>query len=409
MKILILTADSNGAYPVPATKGGAVATLIELLADGNDKKNLCDLQIMSFYDEKAFESSKKYSNVEFIWVKVPKIVKFLDKCIFYFIKILKKDIKAISFKTPFSLMYYIFKARRKVKSIDVDKIVIENNIPLAMIFKNNKYRGKLYYHLHNIPRIDANCREVINQIEKFLCVSQYVADQISSNKSAIGQVPKEKGTILYNCVDTELFKPINKKNSRIIKLKEKYGIEPNDKILIFTGRLTEEKGADVLLDALTKLPENVKAIIVGSYHYNVNVKSDYQNRLKELSIKLGKRVIFTGYVQHCDLPYYYNLADVAILPSIWEEPAGLTNIEAMSCGIPVITTNVGGIPEYVGNSIILDKKDNLSKEISNKVTKLLEDKELYSYISRYSIERMKKEFNKENYINKFIQILGIDS
>lgn len=82
MKILILTADSNGGYPVPASKGGAVSTLIEHLVDGNNKKQLCRLQVVSLFDEKAFSMSQKYNNISFIWVKVPLIYKLLDKCTF---------------------------------------------------------------------------------------------------------------------------------------------------------------------------------------------------------------------------------------------------------------------------------------------------------------------------------------
>lgn len=56
MKVLILTADSNGGYPVPAVKGGAVSTLIEHLAAGNNEKLLCDMEILSLYDLEAEKS-----------------------------------------------------------------------------------------------------------------------------------------------------------------------------------------------------------------------------------------------------------------------------------------------------------------------------------------------------------------
>ena len=69
MKIGILTADSNGCFPVPASKGGAVSTLIESLIRENSEKGLAELTIFSYYDEKAYKKSRKYSNVNFIWVK----------------------------------------------------------------------------------------------------------------------------------------------------------------------------------------------------------------------------------------------------------------------------------------------------------------------------------------------------
>ena len=403
MKVLILTADSNGAYPVPATKGGAVATLIEYLVEGNNEREQCKLEVVSYYEERAYEKSKQYPHVRFTWVRIPKIVTLLDRMAFNFIRIMKKDEKAVSFKTPFSLLYYIHNSRKIIKFTDADKIVIENNIPLALCFKNTKYKGQWYYHL---PRIDAKSRDVMQRTTKFLCVSQFVANEICSEKSAIGKVPSNKVEILYNCIDTDLFRPIKKDNQRIIELRTRYGLQEEDRVLIFTGRLTEEKGADVLLTAMKKLPNNVKALIVGSFHYNAEVKSDYQNKLHKMAEDLGKRVNFTGYVQHDDLPYLYNLADIAILPSIWDEPAGLTNLEAMACGTPIITTNAGGIPEYIGEGTAYKRDDNLVNNVVKEVNRLLEDSQYYQNKSYSGRQLVEQKFNKNIYIDNLVKCLN---
>ena len=131
MKVLILTADSNGAYPVPASKGGAVSTLIEYLVAGNNLSCICDMEILSFYEKRAEEISKTYQNVKFRWIKVPLFVKFLDWCSFTFIRLVKRNEKAISYKSPFSLLYYVLRARKMVKKEKFDKIILENNL---MIF-----------------------------------------------------------------------------------------------------------------------------------------------------------------------------------------------------------------------------------------------------------------------------------
>lgn len=158
MKVLILTADSNGGYPVPAVKGGAVSTLIEHLAAGNNEKLLCDMEILSLYDLKAEKKAdKQYPNVKFTWVKVPGVLKLLDKCVFNFIRVAKKNEKAISFRSPFSLLYYIHRAKRIVNKTYADKIMPENNIPLVRVMRESKFPGQWYYHLHNVPRIDAGC------------------------------------------------------------------------------------------------------------------------------------------------------------------------------------------------------------------------------------------------------------
>lgn len=404
MKILILIADSNGAYPVPASKGGAVATLTEYLVEGNNKKNLCDLEIITYYDYDAYQLSKKYPFIRFTWIKVPKVIKILDKCAFDFIRTMKKKEKAISFRSPFSLLFYIWKSRRIIKQTDADKIVLENNIPLALTLKGTKYRGEWFYHLHNVPRIDGKCRDVMAKTTKFLCVSQFVAEKICSEESAIGKIPVEKTTVLFNCIDISSFCPIQE-NEKIKTLRKKYEIEKDDKILIFTGRLNAEKGVDILLEAMTKLPSNVKALIVGSNLYNVDVRSDYYDRLRALSNELLGRVIFTGYVQHDELPYFYNLADLAVLPSMWEEPAGLTNLEAMACGIPTITTDSGGIREYVGESIKLKRDGQIADNLAIQIQNLLNDPEKVKALSEYGLKLVRQKFNKDFYIDEFLRCL----
>lgn len=399
MKVLILTADSNGGYPVPATKGGAVSTLIEYLVAGNNEKILCEMEILSFYDELAYNKAKKdYPNIKFHWVYTPQIIKWMDNIIYYLVRILKKKEKAISFRSIASLLYYIRCAKKIIKNIDVDKIVLENNIPLIRIVRNSSFAGEWYYHFHNVPRINAGCREEFKKIKKFLCVSKYVADQICCSNSAIGEIKPEKTAVLLNCIDTSLFHPISKKDRKIVELKKKHGIKKEDFVIVFAGRLSDEKGADKVLYALKKLPNNVKLIIVGGLLSSFNGKSDYQEKLYQKSMQLKNRVIFTGYVNSCDMPLYYNLADVAVLPSMWDEPAGLTNIEALSCGLPVITTNSGGIPEYVNeNGIILERNDDLVNNIAKSVLRIMNN----GYHS--CIDSSKYDMGE--YIDKFVDAI----
>ena len=86
MRVAIIMADSNGGFPVPASKGGAVSTLVEHIIKENEKFGLIDLQVVSIYDREAEQLSKKYSNTCFTWVKPPAIIKWLDKLLFDFVR-----------------------------------------------------------------------------------------------------------------------------------------------------------------------------------------------------------------------------------------------------------------------------------------------------------------------------------
>lgn len=401
MKVGIFIADSNGGYPVPASKGGAVPTLVEHLIKRNNELNIIDMEIVAYYDAEAEELSKKYANIKFRWIKIPNVIKLMDNITFWITKTGFKKKKALSYKNIFSLIYYIIESSKIIKNTSYDKIVLENNIPLAWIIKLSKYCGEYYYHFHNVPRINAKAKDVFNSCTGFLCVSRFVGNQIISKENAIGPIDKNKVKILYNCVDIE---NLNIKLDTEMREKKRlqYGINSNEKVVLFVGRLSEEKGVDKILDALKLLPKNVKALIVGSYLHGNSFKDDYQMKLFCLAKELEERVVFTGFVPHHKIGNIYQIADIAVLPSMWDEPAGLTMVEAMLCGIPVITTCSGGIPEYVGSyAVKLNRDNNIHENMANAIYNILYNNIDVTDMVNNGIKRIKKEFNSNDYLMKF--------
>ena len=87
------------------------------------------------------------------------------------------------------------------------------------------------------------------------------------------------------------------------------------------------------------------------------------------------RVVFTGYVDYSIISQYYSIADVMVMPSIWDDPAPITILEAMACGKALITTDSGGIPEYVGNDncIIVKRNNKIVDKIAENLDKLLDN------------------------------------
>lgn len=404
-KVALFVADSNGCYPVPASKGGAVSTLVELLVDGNNQKQLVDMTIVSYFEEKAFELSKKYPNIHFIWVKVPRLVKDMDKAFFTMVSKFT-HLKATSFKSLFSLGYYTFKSSRLIQRNKYDTIVLEHNIPQVWMIRWSGFKGKYFHHLHNLPRTNAKCMDALNKCSKFLCISQYMVDDIMREDSPIGPVSKERSKILFNCIDTSLFRPIDKDQLTIKK--EDFDIAPNSHILIFAGRITWEKGIDKILEALdfVKTP-NVELLIAGGAMMFSSDKTSYSVKLQDMAKKHKGKIHFIGYIAHDKLPELYNLADIAVLPSMWEEPAGLTMVEAMACGTPVITTKSGGIPEYVGDAgIVLERDEELPRNIAANIDMLLAEKCFSHTLRNKGIERVRNNFDSSDYINKFCEAIS---
>lgn len=406
MRICILTADSNGGYPVPASKGGAVSTLVEHLVAENQNKNLLEMDVVSFYDNEAIKKSRKYDKIQFHWVRPNRVIKLFDIILFRFVSVFMKNKKAISYRSLFSLIYYILYTSRFLKNNLYDKVIIENNVPLIWAIRLSGYKGDFIYHFHNVPRIDAKCRTFFQKCKKYLCVSEYVKNIICSSESCIGMIDKQKVSVLYNCIDTNLFSILTDQTI-CDNMRKKYEIKKDDFVILFTGRISPEKGVMELLKAVKQLDLlHLKVMIVGSCFHNQKYVDSYHEQVKAISNTLGGNVIFTGFISQEQLPIIYNIADIAVLPSIWEEPAGLTMIEAMSCGLPVITTKSGGITEYVGSAAIILKRDShLSQNIANAIKELYNSQEYRKRLSENAANHIKRYFSTSQYLENFIKLL----
>ncbi|GAB6190175.1 glycosyltransferase [Marinitoga arctica] len=168
----------------------------------------------------------------------------------------------------------------------------------------------------------------------------------------------------------------------------------NSKIILYVGRFGRYKGLDYLVKSLLKLPKNYFLIMVGN--------GAKKNELKLLvsKLQLEERVLFLEHVSYEDLPFYYSAADIFILPSIDRgEAFGLVGLEAMACGIPVITTELGtGTSFYNLNHItgeVIKPKD--SDEISHAILNIINKK--YEYDKNKIIKRA-KEFSFDKFCIK---------
>lgn len=404
-EILIFTADSNGAFPVPAVRGGAVSSEIEHLIDSSNINKNVHFTIVSYYDKNAEKKALEcYPLTDFVWIKRGFFIKALDQICFIFISKFMKKKKSISYKTPFSLIKYIKKGTKFLKKNKFDYVLLENNIPIAKIIKKSKYDGKFFYHFHNIPRIDFGCKDVFNKCSGYLTVSDFIGNEISSPKSAIGQIDKKKIMTLYNVVDTSIFYKRDKSNSRKVVL-DKLGIS-NKKVILYVGRISEEKGISILIDALSKLNRTDFALlIVGSLTHGDNIIGDYERSIKLKINDCSFITKFTGYIKHEELPLFYSGVDLVVLPSIWNEPAGLTMVETLFCENQLITTKDGGIPEYVGEAAIMVEKNNqIVDELSEKIDKALDG---YYTLNHNKIDELRKKCSVQEYSLNFEKCIDL--
>ena len=148
-------------------------------------------------------------------------------------------------------------------------------------------------------------------------------------------------------------------------------------------------------------------MIVGSALNKYKSKTKFECEIENLITNdIRDRIIFTGFVDYSEIYKYYKIADIVILPSIIEDSAPLTIIEALSCGVPIITTDSGGIPEYAVNNsaIILPRNDELVYNITKSIDKLLNDENLINQLS-YQTKMVSKELTSAKFYQNFIDIM----
>ncbi|MGG7141934.1 glycosyltransferase family 4 protein [Clostridium nigeriense] len=397
---------SSCSLPIPAIKGGAVETLIENIVKENENLKKIDLYIISIYDKEASLQSNKYKYSKFVYFKKNWIIKQSDLVITQILKKIKRD-RTISSRNYLWKLLVLKKLSKHLRENNYDYIIIENTVYLFNVLKNDyireKYKDKYFFHVHN-NLVKKGCKEVVLKCRKFIAISNYIKENIVN---VLGTDISDKVSILHNGINTDLF-------NRSLSCEEKtnllnnLGIDDNKKILLFAGRITPEKGIKEVLQAFKKIDrEDLILLIIGSSYFGNGTSSEFENEVITLVNGMKEKIVFTGYINNEEIWKYYKLASVAVLPSMWDEPLGLTMIEAKCSGIPVITTNSGGIPETIknGQGIILKRDENIVENIAKSIEQILDNMDIWKEkINEAKIEAL-MENSLENYYNGFINIL----
>ncbi len=167
---------------------------------------------------------------------------------------------------------------------------------------------------------------------------------------------------------------------------------PNDPFVLgFIGRLKEEKGLPLMVEALTYLPEYCRAVFVGH--------GPMKSVLEEQAVHLGvaDRVTFKPGVPTYEVPAEMEQWDVHVLPSVsrsnWIEQFGRTLAEAMSCETPVIGSSSGEIPYVIGDAGLVFKEGD-ARELSDCVRKLLDNPTLYATLAHKGRQRVLENYSQ---------------
>ncbi|EMS73293.1 glycosyltransferase family 4 protein [Ruminiclostridium cellobioparum] len=240
--------------------------------------------------------------------------------------------------------------------------------------------------IHNDMQRTINSVEswLINESDRIIVNSNYMWKELVN----VFNTDNKKLRIINNGIDLKKFD--NMAADPVFRQNYAAG---NEKIVFFVGRLVNEKGVHVLLNAIPEILKNyndVKFVIAG--------KGPCLNNLTELSEELNitHKVYFTGFVSEEVLLKLYKCSDIAVFPSTYE-PFGIVALEGMVAGIPVVVSDVGGLSEIVDH-----REDGMkfysgnSNSLADCILELLKNNGLTERIKNNALKKVHRLYNWDN-------------
>jgi glycosyltransferase involved in cell wall biosynthesis len=212
-------------------------------------------------------------------------------------------------------------------------------------------------------------RDTYEKIDKLICPSEFIERNTLRDKRFQG-----KTIMLRN----------------FVTIKEVPNVEKEDYVLYF-GRLSDEKGIDLIIEAAKKLPE-VKFVMAGGGP-------------KEADISPIENIEYVGFKSGDDLAELITRARVAVFPSILNENSPLSVLESISFGTPVIGSLLGGIPELIENGKTGLIMEHLTPaDLAEKIQRVMSDDKLASELSKNCLEARDTMMGKDEYIEEILKI-----
>ncbi|MBN1130776.1 MAG: glycosyltransferase family 4 protein [Chitinispirillaceae bacterium] len=231
------------------------------------------------------------------------------------------------------------------------------------------------------------CRQTLRKADVLLSISAFS----KKRAAAIHAIPEQKIAVLPCGVDSKRFRP----DIDASHLRDRLGLHDR-KVLLTLARIVERKGQDQVIRSLPAIIRQVPDVV---YCIAGDPRGDHAKALKRLAagLHLERHVLFAGYVESADIPAWYNLCDVYLMPSREiagdTEGFGITFLEANACEKPVIGGNSGGVVDAIENGktgFLVDPLDPAA--IAEKAVLLLRDKALAERLGKQGRERIEKGF-----------------
>ena len=358
--------------------GGAERVLVDLITELSAKNINVELALLSsknsVYLNDIYDIGIKVHILKYENIKDPRNILEL-------VKLIKTNNYTIIHSHLFPSQYWVSFARLILRRADIKYVTTEHST---------------YNRRRNIKIFKLLDRIVYKNYNKIVSVSNEIEDNL---KSWI-KLEADKFRIIYNGINLNHFKECKayNKDEFLRSNNIKINVESEPIILCMVGRFSPAKDQNTIIRSLSLLPEYVHLILLG--------EGNLMNQSIDLtkSLNLIHRVHFLGYQK--EICKYLKLSDIIILSSNWEG-FGLSAIEGMICGKPVIVSNVDGLVQTVGEAgIKFQRGDEI--DLSNKIKYLLSNKEEMIKKSRESTKQAEKydiERNTKSLMELYSQLM----
>ena len=387
MKIVIFTENN---------KGGGMDTFIASLVKNWPNKD--KFIVICNHNHPGLNYLKDIlpKNVEVKTHLLPLNWSFLSSFLRYLPMIIQRMARQIL--RPLLAPYQYMKIKKILKKSKADQLISVNGgypggetCRLANIAWFSLYKKKSIHNFHNYP---VNYRAIFAPYELLIDrkLNNSCSDIVSVSSDCAESIRvrsvfknSEKISFIYNSLYNK------SKNNITSNVKQTFGLTHDNKIILMIGTFEPRKGHKYLIDAMEAVFQahrDITLFIIGSG----TPKETADLKLLISKFKWNHKVHFTGFIP--DISEYMSVADIVVIPSQEHESFGLTAIEAMSYAVPIVSTNVGGLPETIGENgycgFRTDKKD--IRGFSNNIICLIKDTSLAKKMGQNGLIRVNKLF-----------------
>lgn len=272
-------------------------------------------------------------------------------------------------------------------------------VPLVHTY-HTMYKDYTYYVSRNHKYFDLGCKKAVEYLSKFYCdttANAFIVPTIKTYHLFRNEYNYEKDIyIVPTGIDCSRFQKKNLDQKKLEKVKKQLGYKKNDFVVIFVGRMAQEKNIEFLLKSMVHIKnKNIKLLLVG----DGPDKKKYEELSKKLNV--DKSVKFIGRVAWGDMPYYYHNSNITITASL-TETQGLTVIEAMSASLPVVC-----IDDEAFHTMVIEGLNGRFFKTEEECAKILDevskDKKQMHILSNQAIMASKK-YSLNEFANNVLEV-----